>query len=81
MEAFNRQENKEKGFEREGFFGFHIRIKADDEYLTELLFLGSRKESIDSKQYTQKKAPVIEDTIRWLDIYFSGRHSGFYPEV
>lgn len=55
--------------------------KANDECLTELLFLGSRKESIDSKQYTQEKAPVIEDTIRWLDIYFSGRHSGFYSEV
>ncbi len=41
-----------------------IIIKADDECLTELLFLGSRKESIDSKQYTQEKAPVIEDTIR-----------------
>lgn len=48
-----------------------IIIKADDECLTELLFLGSRKESIDSKQYTQEKAPVIEDTIKWLDIYFS----------
>lgn len=55
--------------------------KTEDECLTKLLFLGSRKESIDSKQYTQEKAPVIEDTIRWLDIYFSGRHSGFYPEV
>ena len=41
-----------------------IIIKADDECLTELLFLGSRKESIDSKQYTREKAPVIEDTIR-----------------
>lgn len=59
----------------------NIIIKADDECLTELLFLGSRKEFIDSKQYTQEKAPVIEDTIRWLDIYFSGRHSEFYPEV
>ena len=59
----------------------NIIIMADDECLTELLFLGSRKESIDSKQYTQEKAPVIEDTIRWLDIYFSGRHSGFYSEV
>lgn len=29
----------------------------------------------------QEKAPVIEDTIRWLDIYFSRRHSGFYTEV
>lgn len=58
-----------------------IIIKADDEYLTELLFLGSRKVSIDSKQYTQEKAPVIEDTIKWLDINFSERHSGFYPEV
>lgn len=58
-----------------------IIIKANDECLTELLFLDSRKESIDSKQYTQEMAPVIEDTIRWLDIYFSGRHSEFYPEV
>lgn len=58
-----------------------IIIKADNECLTELLSLGSRKESIDSKQYTQEKAPVIEDTIRWLDIYFSRRHSGFYSEV
>ena len=49
--------------------------------LDRIVVLGSRKESIDSKQYTQEKAPVIEDTIRWLDIYFSGRHSGFYPEV
>lgn len=55
--------------------------KADDECLTELLFLGSRKESIDYKQYTQEKAPVIEDTIKWLDIYFSERHSGFSLKV
>lgn len=55
--------------------------KTDDECLTELLFLGSRKESIDYKQYTQEKTPVIEDTIKRLDIYFSERHSGFYPEV
>lgn len=45
--------------------------KTDDECLTELLFLGSRKESIDYKQYTQEKTPVIENTIKWLDIYFS----------
>lgn len=41
-----------------------IIIKANDECLTELLFLDSRKESIDSKQYTQEMAPVIEDTIK-----------------
>ncbi len=34
-----------------------------------------------SKSYEEKLLPVFEDTIRWLDTYFSGEIPDFMPEL
>ena len=34
-----------------------------------------------SKPYEEKLLPVFEDTIKWLDIYFSGEIPDFTPEL
>ena len=33
------------------------------------------------KERQEKLLPVIEDTCRWLDIYFSGKEPGFTPKL
>lgn len=43
----------------------------DQKYFAQLL----------SKPCTQKLLPVFQDTIRWLDIYFSGAVPDFTPEL
>ena len=31
--------------------------------------------------HTEKKLPVFEQAVRWLDLYFSGRNPGFTPPI
>ncbi|MCI8611674.1 MAG: methylated-DNA--[protein]-cysteine S-methyltransferase [Clostridiales bacterium] len=33
------------------------------------------------KEYEEKSMPIFEQTVRWLDIYFSGKAPGFTPPL
>ena len=56
-------------------------MNSDGEYLTGLRFEGSRGTSGYIAEYEEKKLPVFEETIRWLDIYFSGQKPDFLPKL
>jgi methylated-DNA-[protein]-cysteine S-methyltransferase len=57
----------------------NILMTSDGEFLTGLWFVESRdakKHVIDSQE---RLIPVFEETIHWLDVYFSGREPDFVP--
>lgn len=65
--------------EYDSFLG-KIIMNSDGEYLTSLFF----KDSVDYGKYIvdgiDKDLPIFEDTIKWLDIYFSGEEPKFIPK-
>lgn len=58
----------------------NILMSSDSIYLTGLWF----EDSSDSKKhigdYKEAKLPIFEETIKWLDIYFSGQVPSFTPK-
>ncbi len=56
-----------------------LLMASDGEVLTGLSFCGSRDESRFIGQKEEKDLPVFQATVRWLDIYFSGRQPDFTP--
>ena len=54
-------------------------MNSDGEYLTGLWFDGSRDASKHTYNCKEKMLPIFEDTIKWLDIYFSGKNPDFTP--
>lgn len=58
----------------------NILMSSDSIYLTGLWF----EDSSDSKKhigdYKETKLPIFEETIKWLDIYFSGQVPSFTPK-
>lgn len=54
-------------------------MNSDGEYLTGLWFDGSKDASKHSLIGEEKKLPVLEETMRWLDLYFSGINPDFNP--
>ena len=61
--------------------GFNdLLICSDGEVLTGLLFAGSRDETnIVETFHETSLPPIIQDTFRWLDVYFSGHQPDFKP--
>lgn len=57
-----------------------IHMRSDGEYLTGLWFEGSRDSKKHNLDYEQKDLPVFNETIKWLDIYFSGKSPDFTPK-
>lgn len=59
-----------------------ITLASDGEALTGLWFDGQKYfgASLEGKNI-EKKLPVIEQTIQWLDIYFSGKEPDFLPQL
>ncbi len=55
-------------------------MNSDGEYLTALCFEDSRDISKLSADCEEKILPVFQDTIKWLDLYFSGKIPDFTPE-
>ena len=53
---------------------------SDGEYLTGLWFDGSKDALKHVTDCEEKLLPVFEDTVKWLDIYFSGKSSNFIPK-
>ena len=58
----------------------NILLNSDGEYLTGLWFIGSRDSLKHITNCEEKKLPIFEDTIKWLDIYFSGKNPDFTPK-
>lgn len=59
-----------------------ILIACVDEGLTGLWFDGQKyfPEHID-REHEKKDHPVFEETVKWLDIYFSGKAPDFTPKL
>lgn len=57
-----------------------IYLNSDDEYLTALCF----KNTMDYYRYIEfgedKDLQIFDETIKWLDIYFSGKNPDFIPK-
>ena len=57
-------------------------IAADDEGLTGLWFEGQRYFALHlDENHEEKETPVLSETKRWLDIYFSGSRPDFTPSL
>ena len=57
-----------------------LMMRTDGEVLTGLWFVGSRDETNVVETFHETSLPpIIQDTCRWLDIYFSGRQPDFTP--
>ena len=59
-----------------------ITLASDDEALIGLWFDGQKyyADALDEK-HEEKEMPVLAETKRWLDLYFSGRDPGFTPPL
>ena len=55
-------------------------LSGDGDCLTGLWFEGSRDSGKHPANGKQEMLPVFEDTLRWLDVYFSGRQPDFTPK-
>ncbi len=56
----------------EGFS--NMLMNSDGEYLTGLWFEGSRDVSKHIIDCEEKKLPIFDEIIKWLDVYFSGKN-------
>ncbi len=56
-----------------------ILLLSDGTYLTGLLFENSSDHLKQDTVPKREMLPVFEETVRWLDIYFSGRDPDFIP--
>lgn len=61
-------------------FGDQIILESDGVFLTGLWFLNSRDDVRHHENYKIKMLPIFEETIKWLDIYFSGNQPKFTPK-
>ena len=57
-----------------------IYMQSDGKYLTGLWFKNSRDSAKHHCQFEEKDLPIFDKTIKWLDIYFSGKNPDFIPE-
>lgn len=59
-----------------------ILLAADETGLTGLWFEGQKYfPSFLGVEYQEKETPVLTETVRWLDVYFSGKDPGFLPPL
>ena len=57
-----------------------ILLISDGEYLTGLHFVSSKDAQRHTLDCEQKDLPIFRQTIKWLDIYFSGKNPDFVPK-
>lgn len=57
-----------------------ILMNSDGEYLTGLWFNNSRDEAKHTLSCEEKMLPIFKETIKWLDVYFSGKNPDFTPK-
>ena len=59
-----------------------ILLAADETGLTGLWFEAQKYfPSFLDVDYQEKETPVLTETVRWLDVYFSGKDPGFLPPL
>ena len=59
-----------------------ILLAADETGLTGLWFEAQKYfPSFLGVEYQEKETPVLTETVRWLDVYFSGKDPGFLPPL
>ena len=59
-----------------------ILLAADETGLTGLWFEAQKYfPSFSGVEYQEKETPVLTETVRWLDVYFSGKDPGFLPPL
>ena len=59
-----------------------ILLAANDNGLTGLWFYGAKYFAAGmDEEHVEKLTPAIEETLRWLDIYFSGSEPDFMPPL
>lgn len=58
----------------------NILMSSDSEYLTGLWFEDSSDSTKHTGAYKEMKLPIFTQTIKWLDIYFSGNKPYFVPK-
>lgn len=59
-----------------------ILLAADETGLTGLWFEAQKYfPSFSGVDYQEKETPVLTETARWLDVYFSGKDPGFLPPL
>lgn len=58
----------------------NLIMNSDGEKLTALCFEASKDVSKLDFSYENKLIPIFEETLEWLDIYFSGKNPGFIPK-
>lgn len=57
-----------------------LRMNSDGERLTGLWFEGSKDTAKHQTAGPEKSLPVFAETVKWLDVYFSGGIPDFIPE-
>lgn len=57
-----------------------ITLNSDGENLTAVCFEDGKDYGRYIKTSEEKDLPIFDETIKWLDIYFSGRDPGFTPK-
>ncbi len=57
-----------------------IRLTADEEGLTGLWF-ETGDDPVETSGFKEQDLPVLDETKRWLDIYFSGHEPDFFPAL
>ena len=57
-----------------------ILLKSDGTYLTGLWFAGLRDDEKYAENCEEKRLPIFEETVKWLDIYFAGNEPEFTPK-
>ncbi len=58
-----------------------IYMRSDGTNLTGLWFLDSKDAMKHVGEYEEKDLPIFDETIKWLDIYFSGKEPDFTPKL
>lgn len=59
---------------------FDMIMCSDGEYLTGLWFIDSKDDFKNTGYMENKSLPIFEETISWLDTYFSGKNPSFTPK-
>lgn len=57
-----------------------IWMRSDGQVLTGLWFEGSRDQRKHGMVCEERELSIFEETVRWLDVFFSGRQPDFTPE-
>lgn len=56
-------------------------MNGDDTCLTGLWFEGSKDTAKHVTECGERLTPALEDTVRWLDLYFDGKRPNFMPKL